>query len=110
MRYLGETEVTHVGEIRQGADGQLYQWVEGIDGFGNPAGWWKKLLRRALPIVRQIAPFVPGGAWETATVSLGPIILRWGAFLGELINFIIIAFVVFLIAKKILKEEKVAKK
>jgi|GEM_PF-5968545 len=31
----------------------------------------------------------------------------WGAFLGELINFIIIAFVVFIIAKKFLKEEKV---
>ena len=57
-----------------------------------------------------ITPFVPGGAWETATVSLGPIVLRWGAFLGELINFIIIAFVVFLIAKKVLKEEKVDKK
>jgi hypothetical protein len=33
-----------------------------------------------------------------------------GAFLGELINFIIIAFAVFLVAKKVLKEKKVAKK
>ena len=57
-----------------------------------------------------ITPFVPGGAWETATVSLGPVVLKWGAFLGELINFIIIAFVVFIIAKKVLKEEKVTKK
>ena len=57
-----------------------------------------------------ITPFVPGGAWETATVAIGPIVLSWGAFLGEVINFIIIAFVVFLIAKKVLKEEKVAKK
>jgi len=57
-----------------------------------------------------ITPFVPGGAWETATVSLGPVVLRWGVFLGELINFIIIAFVVFIIAKKVLKEEKVTKK
>ncbi len=60
-----------------------------------------------MPIV---TPFIPGGAWETATVAIGPIVLRWGAFLGELINFIIIAFVVFLIAKKVLKEEKVTKK
>jgi large conductance mechanosensitive channel len=37
-------------------------------------------------------------------------VISWGAFLGELINFIIIAFVVFMIAKKMLKEEKVEKK
>jgi large conductance mechanosensitive channel len=60
-----------------------------------------------MPIV---TPFIPGGAWETATVAIGPIVLRWGAFLGEAINFIIIAFVVFLVAKAVLKEEKVAKK
>jgi large conductance mechanosensitive channel len=60
-----------------------------------------------MPIV---TPFIPGGAWETATVAIGPILLRWGAFLGEAINFIIIAFVVFLAAKMVLKEEKVAKK
>lgn len=57
-----------------------------------------------------ITPFVPGGAWKTATVALGPIVLSWGAFLGELINFVIIALVVFIIAKKVLKEEKVIKK
>lgn len=60
-----------------------------------------------MPIV---TPFIPGGAWETATVAVGPIVIRWGAFLGEAINFIIIAFVVFLVAKAVLKEEKVAKK
>ena len=57
-----------------------------------------------------ITPFVPGGAWRTATLEIGPIVLGWGPFLGELINFIIVAFVVFIIAKKVLKEEKVAKK
>ncbi|AGF98492.1 Large-conductance mechanosensitive channel [Methanosarcina mazei Tuc01] len=44
-----------------------------------------------------ITPFIPGGAWRTATIDIGPIVLGWGAFLGELINFIIIAFVVFII-------------
>ncbi|MFZ2500072.1 MAG: MscL family protein [Methanosarcina sp.] len=57
-----------------------------------------------------ITPFVPGGAWQTATLQIGPIVLGWGAFMGELVNFVIIAFVVFIIAKKVLKEEKVAKK
>jgi large conductance mechanosensitive channel len=57
-----------------------------------------------------ITPFIPGGAWQTATFSMGPIIISWGHFLGALINFIVIAFVVFLIAKYALKEEKVSKK
>jgi large conductance mechanosensitive channel len=60
-----------------------------------------------MPIV---TPFIPGGAWETATLAIGPIVLRWGAFLGESINFIVIAFVVFLVAKMVLKEEKVGKR
>ncbi len=61
-------------------------------------------------IMPIITPFIPGGAWRTATVDLGPIVISWGAFLGELINFTIIAFVVFIIAKKVLKEEKVEKR
>ena len=47
---------------------------------------------------------------RTATFALGPIVIGWDPFLGEIINFVIIAFVVFMIAKKLLKEEKVAKK
>jgi large conductance mechanosensitive channel len=61
-------------------------------------------------IMPIITPFIPGGAWKEATVSLGPIVLKLGAFIGEVINFVIIAFVVFLIAKTILREEKVTKK
>ena len=61
-------------------------------------------------IMPIITPFIPKGAWETATFSLGPIVIKWGAFLGAVINFVIIATVVFIIVKKIIKEEKVAKK
>jgi large conductance mechanosensitive channel len=61
-----------------------------------------------------IMPFVgvvlPGGDWQTAVVELGPVKLGVGAFLGALINFVIIAFVVFMMAKMVLKEEKVTKK
>lgn len=57
-----------------------------------------------------ITPFIPKGAWETATFSIGSIVIGWGALLGSVINFIVIAWVVFLIAKYILKEEKVSKK
>ena len=61
-------------------------------------------------IMPVITPFIPGGAWETATLTIGPIVISWGAFMGELINFTVIALVVFLIVKKIIKEEKVTKK
>ena len=61
-------------------------------------------------IMPIITPFIPEGAWETATFSLGPIVIKWGAFLGAVINFAIIATVVFIIVKKIIKEEKAAKK
>ncbi|MBS3084198.1 MscL family protein [Candidatus Pacearchaeota archaeon] len=61
-------------------------------------------------IMPIITPFIPGGQWQTATWTIGPIVLSWGAFLGSAINFIIIALVVFAIAKAILREEKVSKK
>jgi large conductance mechanosensitive channel len=61
-------------------------------------------------IMPLITPFIPGGAWQVATLKLGPIVIGWGALLGAIINFVIIAFVVFLIAKYALKEEKVTKK
>jgi large conductance mechanosensitive channel len=61
-------------------------------------------------IMPLITPFIPGGAWQTAVLKLGPIVIGWGALLGSIINFVIIAFVVFLIAKYALKEEKATKK
>ena len=60
-----------------------------------------------MPIV---SPLIPGGDWQTATFTIGSAVLGWGAFLGALINFVIIALVVFIIAKTVLKEEKVTKK
>ena len=61
-------------------------------------------------IMPIITPFIPGGAWQTATVSIGPIVLGLGASAGAILNFVIIAFVVFMIAKYLFKEEKVTKK
>jgi large conductance mechanosensitive channel len=61
-------------------------------------------------VMPLITPMIPGGAWRTATLKFGPWVLGLGAFIGEIINFVIIAFVIFIIAKMVLKEEKVAKK
>ena len=61
-------------------------------------------------IMPVVGAFMPGGNWQTATAIIGPVIIKWGAFLSAFINFVIIALVVFLIAKKMLKEEKAEKK
>jgi large conductance mechanosensitive channel len=47
---------------------------------------------------------------KPATETTTAVAIRYGLFTNELINFIIIAFVVFMMAKIILKEEKVSKK
>jgi len=61
-------------------------------------------------IMPLITPFIPGGAWKTATFTVWKFVIGWGPFLAELLNFIIIAWVVFMIAKAILKEDKVSKR
>lgn len=61
-------------------------------------------------IMPIITPFVPGGEWQAATLAIGPIVIKWGSFLGQCINFIILAFVIFMIAKYALGEKKVTKK
>lgn len=74
-----------LGEIAQAADGQLYQWVQGVDGLGSPFGFWKRiksLARRALPIARRLAPFVPGAS--AALTMATPFLKQAGiAGLGE---------------------------
>ena len=74
MRYVSEDQATqmmgigYLGELRQGPDGNLYQYVQGVDGLGNPiGGFWRRFkrlarraVRRALPYVQQFAPLIPG--------------------------------------------------
>jgi len=57
-----------------------------------------------------LTPFIPNGAWQTAVWHLGPFAVGWGPFLAALINFLIIAWVVFLTAKYVLREQTVSKK
>jgi large conductance mechanosensitive channel len=53
---------------------------------------------------------LPQGRWETWALIVGPVVLKLGDFLSNLIEFVIIALVVYLIAKWILKEQTVTKK
>ena len=61
-------------------------------------------------IMPTITPFIPGGEWREATLGLGPFVWKTGAFIGEFLNFAIIALVVFLVAKYVLREDNVSKK
>ena len=47
--------------------------------------------------------FIPGGAWQEATWTIGPIVLAVGHFVGSIIDFLIIALAVFWIMKVIEK-------
>jgi len=61
-------------------------------------------------VMPLVAVLLPDGGWQTATLTVGPIAFGLGPFLAALINFIIIASIIFIIAKMVLKEEKVTKK
>jgi len=60
-----------------------------------------------MPIV---SPLLSHGSWQTATLNLGPIAIAYGAFLAELLNFIILAAVIFFVVKKMMKIDKEEKK
>ncbi len=55
-------------------------------------------------IMPLLNPILPAGGWQNATFSLGSVVIGYGAFLGALLNFLILALVVFLVVKKFLKQ------
>jgi len=57
-------------------------------------------------IMPIIGALIPGGDWRTATLTIGNIKFMVGDFVGALIDFIIIALVIFMIVKTIVKEKK----
>jgi hypothetical protein len=80
MRYLSGYQRTqpisgmgHLGEIRQGVDGNLYEWVQGVDGLGNPIGFWKKLKKWGKRLAKTALKYYPPAA---ALRSLAPLASR----------------------------------
>ncbi len=57
-------------------------------------------------IMPIIGALIPGGDWRTATWDIGNIKFMVGDFFAVLIDFIIIALVIFMIVKTIVKEKK----
>lgn len=64
----------------------------------------QSLVRDVLMPMAQ--PLLSDESWKTAILHLGPINIAYGSFLAELINFLILSLIVFVVAKKILKAEK----
>jgi large conductance mechanosensitive channel len=61
-------------------------------------------------IMPIIAVVIPGGDWRTQVLEVGPVQFLVGDFVGAIIDFIIIALVVFLIVKFMMKEDATAKR
>ena len=55
-------------------------------------------------IMPAISPMLPSGDWRKASIMIGPAELKWGSFVGNVIDFFIIAFIVYLMTKALLKE------
>jgi large conductance mechanosensitive channel len=54
-------------------------------------------------IMPIIAVLIPGGDWRNSVLQLGPVKLLVGDFVGAIIDFVIIALVVFIIVKYMMK-------
>lgn len=59
-----------------------------------------------MPIIGAVTPT---GNWREAVLTIGNIHLGIGDFIGAFIDFVIIATVIFIIVKNVLKEEPVKK-
>ena len=57
-----------------------------------------------------IGVFLPEGGWETWVLEIGPFKFGLGHWIGASIDFVIVAYFVFLIAKIVLREKEVSKK
>lgn len=60
-----------------------------------------------LPIATS---FVSDESWKNATFNIGKATIAYGSFLAELFNFLILAVIIFVVAKKILNMNTKAKK
>lgn len=54
-------------------------------------------------IMPIIAVLVPGGNWREAVLQIGPLKFLVGDYVGAIIDFVIIALVIFLLVKYIMK-------
>ncbi|NUN70545.1 MAG: MscL family protein [Bacteroidetes bacterium] len=58
-------------------------------------------------IMPVIGIFIPQGEWQTWVLTLGPLKLAIGHWLGATIDFVIVAYIVFAFTKFVLREDAV---
>lgn len=56
-----------------------------------------------------VNPLTGATPWQEAILSFGPIDLKYGAFLADFLHFLIIAFIIFIITKKLFKIKTIKK-
>lgn len=49
-------------------------------------------------------PLILDGTWETATLKIGSISFGWGPFMSSALHFTILAVIIFVVVKKLLKK------
>lgn len=49
------------------------------------------------------SPLLSKGPWKESVFHLGPVSIAFGSFIAELLNFLILALIVFLVARKLFK-------
>jgi large conductance mechanosensitive channel len=60
-------------------------------------------------IMPIVAVVVPGGDWRQATLEIGPLKFLVGDYVGAIIDFVIIALVIFILVKYIMKGDTTKK-
>ncbi|MDO9326547.1 MAG: large conductance mechanosensitive channel protein MscL [Methanoregula sp.] len=60
-------------------------------------------------IMPIIAVLVPGGNWREAVLQIGPLKFLLGDYVGAIIDFVIVAMVIFLLVKYIMKGDTTKK-
>jgi large conductance mechanosensitive channel len=60
-------------------------------------------------IMPIIAVLVPGGNWREAVLQIGPLKFLLGDYVGAIIDFVIIAMVIFILVKYIMKGDTTKK-
>jgi len=74
-------------------------------GFIMGAAVGKVVTALVTDLIMPIVTFaLPGGDWRKIVLNMGNAKILFGEFLGTVVDFIIIAFVVFVVTKKFIKE------
>lgn len=55
-------------------------------------------------IMPVISPLLPGGEWRAAKLAIGHTTINYGDFFGNVVDFVVIALVIYLITKALIKE------